>query len=537
MLRGPLVKTAGFACAGSHRVLFATTVSHKLFFEPWTSTFWIWMVVWEARGGGDVWGVKTWASGGVCNSGFDCRIVHIGRFTGLNADARRFSFRDREIALGWALRQSCWDVLWKAASHTSPMELKNGVQVWILEPLVVALQLWNFSFWQKMLASDEYAGAPPWILGIDGHFPDCPCFRGPLAPQFWWSFCRSFENIIYVFVAAVNVSTLWLLSAVTFSASHLTLPGRAPLHCECGCRLYTAAGVTVSTLLHAVAASRMYVSMVTTVSTALALPVAPLQECPHCGRFWTVVEAAIALRFKNVICPCHWHRFKHVAAVTLSKPLPRSLPLCAVTPSRKWFAVAFSCFSSRCLGPLLPQLFFINLKALSILEMMPDFQSTSMHEPTRNTKKPKVDQVGYGFSTAAMKRCRPMLRRHLPQSRAFDGIVEVGSKELQGRDKYQKKKYSDQTKLFPDQKETFTDQKKLKPSTERKESSVLWSSGPLVLWSSRPLVPWTSGPLVLWSPGPLAGPLVLWSPGPSPLVPWSSGPLVSGPLLLRLHHI
>ena len=53
---------------------------------------------------------------------------------------------------------------------------------------------------------------------------------------------------------------------------------------------------------------------------------------------------------------------------------------------------------------------------------------------------------------------------------------------------------------------------KLKPSTERKESSVLWCSGALV--------PWSSGPLVLWSPGPL----VLWSPGPPVL--WSSGPLV-----------
>ena len=92
--------------------------------------------------------------------------------------------------------------------------------------------------------------------------------------------------------------------------------------------------------------------------------------------------------------------------------------------------------------------------------------------------------------------------------------------------------------------------KKLNHSTERKESSVLWSSaplvlwspGPLVLWSSGPLVPWSFGPLVLWSSGPLvlwsSSPLVLWSPWSSgPLVLWSSGPLVlwscaSGPLVL-----
>ena len=90
--------------------------------------------------------------------------------------------------------------------------------------------------------------------------------------------------------------------------------------------------------------------------------------------------------------------------------------------------------------------------------------------------------------------------------------------------------------------------KKIKPSTERKESSVLWSSGPLVPWSSGPLVLWSPEPLVLWSSGPLvlyssrplvlwsSGPLVLWSPGPlvlwspGPLVLWSSGLWSSGPL-------
>ena len=141
---------------------------------------------------------------------------------------------------------------------------------------------------------------------------------------------------------------------------------------------------------------------------------------------------------------------------------------------------------------------------------------------------------------ACSRPCLNMLAGWERSTRAFAFLKPVFPSL--SRDRCQKKYIFGSKKSYSRIKKQLSRiKKKLKPSTERKESSVLWSSGPLVpsssgplvLWSPGPLVPSSSGPLVLWSPGPLLwspGPLVPWSSGP--LVPWSSGPLVSGPLVL-----
>ena len=106
-----------------------------------------------------------------------------------------------------------------------------------------------------------------------------------------------------------------------------------------------------------------------------------------------------------------------------------------------------------------------------------------------------------GIDPGAFSHCKSLVKVLIPNS--VTGIGERAFADCSW-DRCQKKNISGSKKKYSRIKKKLSRiKKKLNHSTERRESSVLWSSAPLVLWSPGPLVLWSSGRLVLWCPGPL----------------------------------